>query len=748
MSAVAQSDTSSIVNKATRIIRDSGEKNVALDRFTELFFSRSDDTEFDGYGEESLAAMVLSAWPFIASRKDDSHKIKVENPQSLDTGHGAITIVEILNDDMPFLVDSIMGEIQERGLTVHFVAHPVFTIRRDKNSIVELTGAKEDGSGDSSRESYIQIHLENIDRPSERDALKEALTSTLISVRTVVEDWLPMKERLNRAIAAYTASPPPVPVSDLAESIQFLKWLQDNNFTLLGMRAFAFVGGEKQGRLEPVPNSGLGILRDPDVYVLRARDELVHMTPEIRQFFLEPAPLIATKANVRSVVHRRVHMDYIGIKIYSDTGEISGELRIVGLFTSTAYTRTTRRIPFLRHKVDLVFERSGYLPSSHSGKALSNILENFPRDELFQIGVDDLYETVRGILALELRPRTRVFPRIDRFDRFVSILVYLPRDRYTTDVRLSVGDYLADAYNGRVSAYYLFFPEGPLVRIHFIVGRYEGETPNPSSDQLEAEISAIVRTWEDVLGETLSGQARGSELSRKYCKAFTRAYQGALSAERAVRDIEQLRLSDDIPVAVQFYGKRRRRRPEQHVALYHADGSIPLSQRVPVLENLGFAVIDERSYRVRPEGIREGTHYSLHDMVLETENGEAVDLEECGERLESCFLAVWHGKAGNDFYNRLVLNAGLHWREAAAFRGYGSYLRQIGAPFGQAYLSDTLIRHVDVTRDLMELFSLRLDPEGADLEGSDKKQAKINKRIEKALESVPSWTKTVSFAIS
>ncbi len=741
MAVESQSVRIPAIDRVTGLIRASGQKSEALDHFTDLFFTRADSGEFDGYDEESLAALVLSAWQFISSHKFGTYKIKVENPTSLTCDHGDLTIIEVVNDDMPFLVDSIMGEILERGLTVHFVSHPVYTIRRTgKSKITELTGTHEDGPEGSGRESYIQIHLDCIREPQQREELKASLSGILDRVRIVVDDWRAMLERLNRAVAAYTASPPSVPVSDLAESIQFLKWLLDNNFTFLGMRAFAFIGDEKSGNLEPVPDSGLGILRDRDVYVLSRGGQMVHMTPEIRQFFLTPEPLIVTKANVRSVVHRRTHMDYIGVKVYSDTGEISGELRIVGLFTSTAYTRSIPRIPFLRLKADMVMQRSGYPPNSHSGKALSNVLETFPRDELFQIDVDRLYETALGILQLELRPRTRIFPRIDKFDRFVSILVYTPRDRYTTDVRKKIGDYLADAYMGRVSAFYLFFPEGPLVRIHFIIGRHEGETPQPERQLLEADIAAIVRTWEDDLTEILEQRQDATGIARKYCSAFSPAYQGALSAERAVEDIEQFEeLSADNPVALRFYREQGDSRAQAHVALYHAHGPIPLSRRVPVLENLGFAVINEHSYPVSPAGVEEGLAFSLHDMVLESTNGEEVDLAECAARLEACFLAVWRGEAGNDFYNRLVLQAGLDWRETAVVRSYGSYLRQIGTPFGQAYMSDTLIRHIAVTKDLMALFRLRSDPALAPTaKEMEKQQGQIISRIEAALEKIPS----------
>jgi len=722
-----------------KIIKASGPKSEALDRFTALFFSRADTTEFEGYSHESLAALVLSAWQFISTRKAGTHKIKVENPKSLITDRGDVTVVEILNDDMPFLVDSIMGEIQERGLTVNLITHPAFQIDRgSRGSNIKLTGALENGLESHSRESYIQIHLKCIESTAERNELKASLNDILDKVRTVVEDWRPMLDRLDRAIASYTAAPPPVPVTELTESVQFLKWLLDDNFTLLGMRAYAFVGGERHGNLEPVPDSGLGILRDKNIYVLRRGDELVHMTPEVRQFFLAPEPLIVTKANVRSMVHRRVHMDYIGVKIFSESGEITGELRIVGLFTSTAYTRTTRRIPFLRRKVESVLERSGYPPNSHSGKALSNVLETFPRDELFQIDIDALYETVISIQALELRPRTRVFPRIDKFDRFVSVLVYVPRDRFSTDVRTRIGDYLADAFKGRISAFYLFFPEGPLVRIHFIIGRYEGQTPVIERDTLEQEIAALIQTWEDDLAEALKETDIAAGMAERYVNAFSATYQAARSPEQAVADIEIFEtLTEDSPVAIRFYRSEGNEAGRAEVSLYHLAGAIPLSRRVPVLENLGFAVIDERSYRVKSAA--EGEAYALHDMVLEVRAGQDISLEESSSRLEDCFLAVWRNEAGDDHYNRLVLHAGLECHEVAALRAYGSYLRQIGTPFGQAYLSDTLKNHLDVTSNLMKLFRLRSDPDnGKSLQQIEAVQKTIISKIESALEHVPS----------
>ena len=261
-----------------------------------------------------------------------------------------------------------------------------------------------------------------------QEQIVKAIDAVLADVRLCVADWRPMLARVGELIVEIKNNPPPLPVDEIAEATQFLEWLVANNFTFLGVREYAMTGDERGYTV--VPDSGLGILRSPDVHVLRRGNELVSITPEIMEFLREPRQLIITKANVRSRVHRRVHMDYIGVKRFDDNGQLIGEFRIVGLFTSTAYTRSTRSIPYLRRKVDNLMRRSGFDPDSHSGKAFAAVLENYPRDELFQIDEDTLYGFALAIMHLDERPRVRVLPRRDRFDRFVSVMVYVPRDRY------------------------------------------------------------------------------------------------------------------------------------------------------------------------------------------------------------------------------------------------------------------------------------------------------------------------------
>jgi glutamate dehydrogenase len=714
--------------------------------FVPLLYGRRGLHTLEGLPADWLADTAREALDFIAIKRRGRHKIRLRRLAAGANGtlsDGAM--IEIANDDMPFLVDSVLGELQTRGIEVRLLLHPIFKTRRDRaGRLQEITSAGDRSWRDGHQESYIAIHIKALPE-KEATELVDALSAILDEVRVVVADWRPMLERLGAAARQLEVAPADVPRDLLAESTAFLQWLAEDNFTLLGSREFELVGdtrpGSLPGTLAPIEGSGLGVLRNPGVEVLRRGSELVAMTPEVHRFFFAPAPLIITKANVVSRVHRRTHMDYIGVKTYGRDGRPEGEIRFVGLFTSQAYVRPPSQIPFLRHKVDMVMAASGYPPASHDGKALLNILGTFPRDELFQIGVRQLQEWCEGILDLETRPRLRVFARVDRFDRFVSVLVYVPRDRHNTKVRESIGALLAEVYSGRIVAFYPYFPEGPLVRVQFIVARFSGPTPEVDVTDLERQIAVIVRTWEDRLAEVIATQGERAEtLLAKYGAAFSAGYAETFSAERALEDIERIeRLGPDQPVVIDFHRAPGAPANRIHAAVYLLGAPIPLSERVPILENLGFSAIDERSYHIRPRFADGKRDVTLHDMVLETGDGGAIELERHDKRLEAGFLAVFRGHADNDGFNRLIVSAGADWREAATLRAYCAYLRQLGSPFGLRYLADTLARHAGLARDLIELFHLRFDP-ARRLAVSERKAAEepIRKRIEGAIAGVPS----------
>jgi glutamate dehydrogenase len=711
--------------------------------FTAQLFARAAPEDLMRYEARELAALAEEAWAFLKERRAGAAKVRFDSrPGPIGAEHiKTVSIIEIVNDDMPFLLDSVMGELTDQGIEVRLVVHPIFTIERDNSGGLIGFRGEAPAVGTAQRESFIHIHVERIEDEMRRKQVAHAFELMLADVRVCVQDWRPMLTRVGEVVAEIRNNPPHLAVDEIAEAVQFLEWLLANNFTFLGLREYSFPGTE--GEIEPKYETGLGILRGRDVRVLRRGRELVAITPEIMEFLKEPKALIITKANVRSRVHRRVHMDYIGVKRFDAEGRLSGEFRMVGLFTSTVYTRSTRTIPYLRRKVDAVMTRAGFDPDSHSGKALVNVLESYPRDELFQIDEDSLFQFALEVLYLDERPRVRVLARRDRFDRFVSILVFVPRERFDSNARVAIGRYLATVYKGRVSAFYPSFTEGPLVRVHFIIGRHEGETPNPDRATLEREVAAIVRTWSDGLAEALTlvhDPGKAQVLIRRYREAFPLPYRDVYFPAVAVGDIRMLEsLSEVRPLGADFYSRRGSDKAAAGLKVWSRQRPIPLSERVPVLENMGFKVVDEQTYRIDPSGAGGAAEVWLHDMVLERADGAAIDLEALKQRLEACFMAVMRGRAENDGYNALVLEAGLQWRDVALVRTLSRFLRQAKVAYSQDYMWATLRKHAAIAADIVSLFHTRFDPRGEQAnEARDARQADIRARIEAELQNVES----------
>ena len=403
--------------------------------FVPQLFGQTVPEDLAHYAPEDLALFASRAYAFLHDREPGHAKVRCA-PVSLPNSpeRGRTTVLEAVNDDMPFLLDSMLGELAERRLTVTLVAHPVLRVAREGGRLIGL-------NGQGARESFIHLHIERAREEAERAALAAGIEKVLTEVRRTVADWRPMLARVNAIMSELKSSPPPLAVEEIAEAIEFLQWLLADNFTFLGMRDYAF----ENEVLVPDFDTAFGVMRARELKVLRRGEHLMDYTPEIMAFLKEPRPLIVAKANIRSRVHRRVYLDYVGIKRFDAAGHLVGEQRIVGLFTSTAYTRTAHTIPYLRRKIAAVAQRAGFDAASHSGKALANVLEHYPRDELFQLDEDTLYRNAIAILQLGERPRVRVLARRDRFDRFVSVLVYVPRDRFESAVRARIGNYLASA---------------------------------------------------------------------------------------------------------------------------------------------------------------------------------------------------------------------------------------------------------------------------------------------------------------
>jgi glutamate dehydrogenase len=606
------------VRKSTGSVRTAG--------FAACLLTHAPAEDVAAYDPKVLARAAALAEKAVAGHRKGESVVVVDTDPDIVRNGRALTTVTVVNDNMPFLFDSVLGEITEIAGEPTFVTHPVVGVRHGKRGVSEIVadGQKEK---DVDRLSVIHIHI-NALTSEEAQGLKERLARVLTQVRAAVGDWKPMLARLDRAISELRYQPIPLARDAVDEAIAFLEWLRDDNFTFLGMREFRYSGGEKSGALTRSPQPGLGILSDPEVRVLR-RDGGESTTPEIRAFLHGPDPLIVTKANAKSVVHRRAYLDYIGIKTFDRKGALAGELRVVGLFTSTAYTRSVMKIPYLRSKAETVIKKSGFDPNDHSGKALINVLESYPRDELFQVPIPILRKHAEAILGLVERPRVRVLYRIDQFDRFVSAIVFVPRDRYDSIVREKIGAYLKTVFEGRLSAYYPAFPEGGLARVHFIIGRSGGKTPKVEPAVIEEAVRDIVRTWEDALREAATASGTDPSLLAVAAR-FPESYRGSFTAAEALLDARRVAvIGPERPIAIDYY-RHAGQKPEQAaLKIYHHGEPVALSRRVPILENIGFRVISERTFEV--QGGPDGPTF-IHDMELENAFGAPINLSARGRQ--------------------------------------------------------------------------------------------------------------------
>ena len=703
----------------------------------DLFFA-TDPEDLIEYTAGELVEFTKDCWEQLANHKSHTHKIRIFNPKFGKIGekHKECTVIEIINDNMPFLVNSVMAALQSFGKETHLVLHPVINLMRDRKGFIKTYYGLDfpDGTRNIRHESVIQLHIERIENKQEAIELKKQLDLVLNDVRHTVQDWPKMRLRLTEASLTYKANPPSIPREELEESLEFIDWLGKDNFTFLGMREYKFASDDSSSELVSHPKSSLGILRNPETHVLRKGSEMVAISPEIREFLLRPEPLIITKANVRSRVHRAVHMDYIGVKQFDKDGILIGELRIVGLLGSATYTESTKTIPYLRQKVQNVMVKSGFKPTGHSGRALMNVLESYPRDELFQIDIDTLLQFSMTILRLNEIPRVRILPRRDKFNRFVSILVFVPKDRYNSDVRSKIGELLAKVHEGRVSAWYVTYLEGQLVRVHFVIGHDEGELPNPSVSQLEKNATNIVRTWADKLRFALN-QSHDSTTAQKYFEkygeAFPTSYTEFFDIESAIEDLKIIdQLGKGHTTEISFYRRVNESGGNISLKVFHSQTPIQLSERVPLLENMGFRVIDERTHKVTCGK----TRCYLHDMTLKSAFENPITYNDADlDRLRELFLAVWHGSAEDDGFNSLAAITNLDWRNIIVIRAVSHYLRQVGILYSKEFMAETLCRYPEIATKLFDYFQQRFSvskSKSKSLELSENTKAEIHTAIE------------------
>jgi glutamate dehydrogenase len=665
--------------------------------------------EFPGLAAEDLAAALFNFWRFAqgcSTAGGFEPQVRLSPARGADGRELGGDLLEVVQPDAPFLVDSVMGELGAQGVRVRAMFHPV----------VELD------SRSAGPESLIQVWVEPVGE-DRRDAVIQGVQETLADVRTAVADFPEMVALMQQSAAELQHTAPRKDPEALEEAVEFLRWLSADNFVFLGARAYLYPRTEGGGYaaeavLNTPPEDCLGVLRDPERLILRRTNEPAVLTAQLQRDINLDAPVTVGKSNLNSRVHRRTKMDYISIRRYGSDGRASGEVRVVGLFTAEAYDRPALEVPLIRRKAERVLERAVRMPGGHNAKRLRNIVENYPRDELFQATEDELLRTSLGVLHLYDRPRTRIFVRRDAWDRFLSVLAFFPRDRYDSALRSRAGDLLAQAWGGHVSAWYPFHTEVGLVRVHYIIGVQPGAHAEPDLQQLENQLADISRNWRDRFDEAVRSQGRVDGrsaldiLSRYGPDAFEVGYQDLYGAEEVLADVAVIEsLRPDEPVRV-----RASRRPADpptsfRFKLYRPERPAPLADVLPILESLGLKAQVEEGFpihRRKPDGTESSTW--VHEFELHDPRGADLVFGEVQAAFEDAVEAVWRGATENDGFNRLVLELGVSWRQAALMRALARYRGQSGLDPSQTVQEEALSEHPGVARLILELFRIKFDP--------------------------------------
>ncbi|WP_449278414.1 NAD-glutamate dehydrogenase [Leucobacter sp. GX24907] len=677
--------------------------NPELRQGLERLIRELDSEELAEREPRDVVGAVLSMRELGDRREQRDTLVRVFTPTLKEHGWTSRrTIVDICTHDSPFLVDSVAAAIARHGLSVYLLMHPVVSVRRDdEGGLLEL------GAHGGHLESWIHIEVDRVPTEEERKELEDRLQSVIGDVHAAVDDWRAMRRAcLDIITDLRTEAPESVDPESVRPTYEFLSWLAEDNFTFLGYREHVLETDENgEEVLRPLPHTGLGILRKPTTTAAR-------LTPEAQRTARDPILLSVTKANSRATVHRDVYLDYIGLRTFDDEGNVTGERRFLGMFTSAAYASPVLTLPIIGDKIRAVLERSGYAATSHSGKDLLQILEQYPRDELFQDTAEHLYEVATEASRLRERRRSRIFLRRDEFGRFVSALAYLPRDRYNTTVRLRIQELLRETFGAEQVDHATRVGDSPLAQLHFVVRMPKGvQVPDVSAAELQPRFEAAIRGWEESLVDALHqkhNEEEAAELLGRYAAAFSGAYKESITPEDAVGDIallEQLRLGCNF--AVHLYEPEKHDKGKRYLTVASRE-EYPLTRMLPVLTDLGVDVVDERPYEVT---LADGTTFFLSDFGLTAPDIKAWRDPSWRQEFEDAFVAVWTGAAESDGLNALVLLGGLDWRRIVILRAIAMYLRQTGAAFSVPYIERALVANSEIAAKLVRLFEIRFDPD-------------------------------------
>ena len=681
--------------------------------FTRQFLATVALDDLRDWKVDDLYGATVNFWSLLQKRAPGEVKIRIYNPDhERDGWRTTHTIIEVVCDDMPFLVDSLCMVINRMDLALHLIVHMggIRVMRGSSHEVSAVLPRQGDLASNVVTEAPIFLEIDRQTDPAILDELRRNIERVLDDNSAVVGDWEAMRERVRAISAELDFLPATLDQNEIKESKAFLDWIEDHHFTFLGLRDYELVQEGRESILQAIPNTGLGVLREK---ISKSHAfNVSSMAPEARELTLSPHILLISKTNTPASVHRDAYADYIGVKRFNNMGQVIGERRIIGLYTSAAYNTNPKHIPFLRHKVASILQASLLSPHSHAGKVLLNILETLPRDDLIQASEEELLEIAMGIFYMQERRRIRMFARMDVYHRFISCLVYVPKDRFNSELRREMETILSEHFNARKITFSTYFSESVLARIHFLIRIDPQASTNTDFKAVEQKLIEVGRSWIDDLQVLLSetyGEEQASHLFTQYKTEFPAVYTANFSPETAVFDIKHVEaLSDENTLGLNFYRPYDEFSDDFRLKIYQHNITIPLSDVLPIIENLGLRAISERPYLLK---FKDEKITWINDFSMNYTRGSQFKMEDIKELFQNAFTSVWFGDAENDGFNQLVLAAGLDWRQVAILRTYAKYFKQIGFTFSQDYIETALNNNPVFAKKLVQLFELRFAPD-------------------------------------
>lgn len=707
----------------------------ALAQFAKNYYAATPEQELEDRKIDDLYGATLACWNFM--QKCPSHsKIRVFNPDFEEHGwQSTHTIVEVLHKDVPFLVDSIRMELNRREMSIHFINHAVMHVDRNDKGDLDLNSPLSDV--ESPREAIVYVE---VDRHTDEKALA-GLTTSLKEIleenRLVVGDFPLVKKRCEETIEWVKNSKGPFSKKEINESVAFIEWLVNDHFTFLGCEDII---------IETKADKPIAVKDKDQVYGLfkteaHGPDNVVigDLPDTMQALILAPQLIALTKSARRSRIHRPAYPDYITVKKIDENGQVVGGRRFLGMFTSNVYSESSFNIPIVRNKTKEVLKRAGLNAGSHHSKELQHILEVYPRDELFHTDIDNLARTAIGILNIQERRRTHIFIRQDQLNKFLSCLVYVPRDLYNTELRHKMQNILTEAFNPLDIEFTTYFSESTLARTLFTLKLNPSEVIEFDEKKIEKDIQSVARSWQDDLMAALIegvGEEKGNRYFQLYRRAFGASYREEFLPRTAVVDIQHIMsMKDDSDVAMSLYRNVADTGNHFKFKLYNPENLLPLSDVIPILENLGLRVIGEHPYGIHRS---DGKQFWVHDFSMIYTFSDNIDLHESKEKFQDAFKAIWFGKAENDNFNRLLLGAHLGWREVALLRAYARYMKQIRFGISESFIADTLCKYPDLASFLVRYFVTRFSLVKTAVSTREKYLEKLNTQFSELLDQVES----------